>query len=142
MYRKFKKNNKIVQNQLRSKLLFKNTYELPSLLSIRLNVNFHKLKSFNNSIILEGLFLLELIGSLKANISYFKKMYQEVNIQISTVLRKTYNFYFLMLLKLFYFPLLVRRNLFLTEAFDKSINYYCTLTTLDSFLFLPDIYFK
>ena len=69
-------------------------------------------------------------------------MYQEVNIQVSTILRKDYILYFLMLLKLFYFPLLVRRNLFLTEAFDKSNNYYFTLINVSSFLFLPDIYFK
>jgi hypothetical protein len=142
MFRKLKKNNKVLQNQLRSKLLFKNTYNITSITSARLNINFNKLKSFTDDIILEGLFFLEFIGSLKANISYFKKMYQEVNIQVSTVLRKDYILYFLMLLKLFYFPLLIRRNLFLTEAFDKSNNYYFTITNIGSFLFLPDIYFK
>lgn len=142
MFRKLKKNNKVLQNQLKSKLLLKNTYNSTSLTAVRLNINFNKLKSFTDDIILEGLFFLEFIGSLKANISYFKKMYQEVNIQVSTILRKDYILYFLMLLKLFYFPLLVRRNLFLTEAFDKSNNYYFTLINVSSFLFLPDIYFK
>jgi uncharacterized membrane-anchored protein len=37
------------------------------------------LKSFNDVLILEGLFLLEFLTSLKTSISYFKKMYQEVD---------------------------------------------------------------
>ena len=71
----------------------------------------------------KDLFLLEFIGGLKSNISYYKKMYQEVNLQVSSILRRNYSFYFIMLLRLFYFPLLVRRNILLTESFDKNSNY-------------------
>ena len=142
MLRKWKKNNQIVSNQLQSKLLLKNTYDKTLVKSTRLNVNFHKLRSFNDDLVLEGLFFLEFIGGLKANISYYKKMYQEVNLQVSTVLRKSFISYFMMLLKLFYFPLLNRRSLYLTEAFDKNNQYYFTVTNVNSFLFLPDIYFK
>ena len=142
MIRKMKKNNKITTNQLRSKLLLTNLYNIPSIKNARLIINFNKLKSFNDDIVLEGLFLLEFISSLKTNISYYKKMYQEVNLQITSILRRDYLFYFIILLRLFYFPLLVRRSIFLTEAFDKVNNYYFTLTNINSFLLLPDIYFK
>ena len=142
MLRKWKKNNQVVTNQLQSKLLLKNTYDNSLLKSTRLNVNFHKLKSFNDDLVLEGLFFLEFIGGLKANISYYKKMYQEVNLQVSSVLRRSFISYFLMLLKLFYFPLLNRISLYLNEAFDKNNQYYFTITNVNSFLFLPDIYFK
>jgi hypothetical protein len=120
----------------------KNTYDITSLKTSRLNVNFHKLKSFNEDLVLEGLFFLEFIGGLKATISYYKRMYQEVNLQVSSVLRFNYMSYFLVLLKLFYFPLLNRRSLYLNEAFDKNNQYYFTITDVNSFLFLPDIYFK
>jgi len=76
MIRKMKKNNKITTNQLRSKLLLTNLYNIPSIKNARLTINFNKLKSFNDDIVLEGLFLLEFISSLKTNISYYKKMYQ------------------------------------------------------------------
>ena len=137
-----KKNNKITTNQLRSKLLLTNLYNIPSIKNARLIINFNKLKSFNDDIVLEGLFLLEFISSLKTNISYYKKMYQEVNLQITSILRNEYFFYFIILLRLFYFPLLVRRSIFLTEAYNKANNYYFTLTNINSFLLLPDIYFK
>lgn len=142
MSRRLDKNNFIVVNQLRSKLLLKNLYDLPALKTARLTINFHKLRSFNDDVVLEGLFFLEFIGSLRSNINYYKKMYQEVNLQILSILRKRYIFYFFMLLKLFYFPLLMRRNILLTESFDKLNNYYFTIDTINSFLFLPDIYFK
>lgn len=142
MLLKSKKNNKVVVNQLRTKLLLKNLYNKTSIKTTRLSVNFHKLKSFNDDLVLEGLFFLEFISGLKANISYYKKMYQEVNLQVSNILRKHYINYFFVLLRLFYFPLLIRRSLYLTESFDKVNNYYFTLTNINSFLFLPDIYFK
>mgnify|MGYP001085864404 CR=1 FL=1 len=139
---KTKKNNQIVINQLRSKLLFKNLYDKTSIKCARVSINLNKLRSFNDDLVLESLFLLEFIGGLKSNISYYKKMYQEVNLQVSSVLRSDYSFYFIMLLRLFYFPLLVRRNILLTESFDVNNNYYFTLTSINSFLALPDIYFK
>ena len=137
-----KKNDSVITNQLRSKLLLTNLYNKTSIKEARLTLNFNKLKSFNDDIVLEGLFLLEFISSLKTNISYYKKMYQEVNLQVTSIVRREYLFYFITLLKLFYFPLLVRRGIFLTEAFDKVDNYYFTLTNINSFLLLPDVYFK
>jgi len=142
MFKKFSKNDLIVQNQMRTKLLFKHLYNVPKLNSIQLKSNFRKLKSFNDDIVLEGLFLLEFLGSLKANVSYYKKMYQEVNLEVSSILRKQYIYYFLFILKLFYFPLLTRRNVLLKESFDSSYNYRFTLSDVNSFIFLPDVYFK
>lgn len=131
-----------MRNQIRSKLLFKHIFITPKIKSIRLTSNFNKLKSFNDDIVLEGLFLLEFIGSLKANVNYYKKMYQEVNIQILSILRRHYLFYHLFLLKIFYFPLLIRRNVFLKESFDKNYNYAYTVKDINSFALLPDIFFK
>lgn len=142
MSKKILKNNNIMVNQIRSKLLLKHFYNLPTIKTSRLTVNFTKLRSFNDDIVLEGLFLLEFIGFLKGNVSYHKKMYQEVNLQISSILRNMHIFNFLLLLKIFYFPLLVRRNLFLVESFDKAHNYAFTITNVNSFPFLPDIFFK
>jgi hypothetical protein len=142
MLKKTLKNNLVMTNQIRSKLLLKHLYNNVTVKSSRLSVNFSKLRSFNDDIILEGLFLLEFLGSLKANVTYYKKMYQEVSLQIATILRRVNIFYFTMLLKLFYFPLLIRRNVSLVESFDKTNNYSFTLTSINSFPFLPDIYFK
>ena len=142
MLRKLNKNNIIINNQLRSKLLYKNQYNVVSIKSSRLTFNFNKLKSFNDDIVLEGLFLLEFLGSLKGTISYYKKMYQEVNLQVTSILRGNYLSYFLLLLKIFYFPLLIRRNVLPTESFDKLSNYSFTLLNVNSFTFLPDIYFR
>lgn len=142
MSRQIIKNNNIMVNQMRSKLLLKHLYNLPHIKTTRVSVNFTRLKSFNDDIVLEGLFLLEFITFLKANISHHKRMYQEVNLQILSILRNKNVFNFLLLLKIFYFPLLNRRNLFLVESFDKVNNYAFTLTNLNFFPFLPDIFFK
>lgn len=142
MLKKTLKNNLVMTNQIRSKLLLKHLYNNTTLQSSRLSVNFNKLKSFNDDIILEGLFLLEFLSSLKANVTYYKKMYQEVSLQIATILRRTNIYYFIVLLKLFYFPLLIRRNVSLVESFDKTNNYSFTLTSVNSFPFLPDVFFK
>lgn len=139
---KLKKNINIIKNQLRCKLLIKNLYLLNFLKSIRVNINLNKLKSFNDVLILEGLFLLEFLTSLKTSISYFKKMYQEVNIQLSTVLRKKYIFYLIYILKIFYFPLLLRRNESLAFNFDNLANCSLTVTNVTMLPFLPDVYFK
>lgn len=119
---KFKKNTNIINNQLRCKLLVKNFYSFNLLKSVRVQANLNKLKSFNEVLILEGLFLLEFLTSLKASITYHKKMYQEVNVQLSNILRKKYIFYFMYLLKIFYFPLILRRNESLSSNFDAASN--------------------
>ena len=110
MFKKLKKNNSIITNQLRSKLLVKNLYSLNFTKLIQLQLNLNKLKSFNDVVITEGLFLLEFLSSLKSSITHFKKMYQEVNVQLSVRLRDYTVFYFLFILKIFYFPVLLLRN--------------------------------
>lgn len=142
MFKKFKKNDLIITNQIRSKLLTKHFYNQTSVNSVRLTLNLNKLKSFNDDVILEGLFLLEFFSSLKGNINYYKKMYQEVNLQLSSILRKSYIFYLFLILKIFYFPIVVRRNVALTTTFDKLFNYSFTLSDINMLVMLPDIYFK
>ena len=142
MLRKIKKNEFIILNQIRTKLLLKNLYNVPTLKNTNLTINLLKLKSFNDDSILEGLFLLEFLTALRGNISYYKKAYQEVTIQINTYLRHSMSFYFLILLKVFYFPIIIRRGLGVTESFDKLLNYNFTLNDINFFPFLPDIYFK
>ena len=122
--------------------MIKNVYSLNFFKSVRVNLNLTKLKSFNEISILEGLFLLEFLTSLKTSITYYKKMYQEVHVQLSTILRKKYIFYLLYILKIFYFPLLLRRNESLAFNFDKVANCSLTVTNVTMLPFLPDIYFK
>ncbi len=142
MLNKFNKNNNIIFNQIRSKLLFNNIFNFNFFKSIQLQTNFNKLKTFNEVIILEGLFLIEFIGSLKSCITYNKKMYQHVNVQISNRLRQNHIFYLFCLLKILYFPVLVRRNEPLKQTLDKFSNYYMTLLNINIFPFIPDIFFK
>ena len=142
MFKKLKKNNSIIINQLRSKLLVKNLYSLNFTKLIQLQLNLNKLKSFNDVVITEGLFLLEFLSSLKSSITHFKKMYQEVNVQLSVRLRDYTVFYFLFILKIFYFPVLLRRNESAVFNFDKFFNYYLTLNNINMLPFIPDIFFK
>ncbi len=69
-------------------------------------------------------------------------MYQEVHVQLSNTLRSPHFFYFFTILKMFYFPILNRRNLVLADSFDKSFNYTLKLNNVNTFPFVPDIYFK
>ena len=69
-------------------------------------------------------------------------MYQEVSLQLANIIRDRYIYYFVVLMKLFYFPLLARRNVSMTQAFDVNNNYAFTVVNLNSFPVLPDIYFK
>lgn len=142
MLKKFNQNNDVIYNQLKSKLLYKNVYSYNNIKSIIVNVNLFKLKSFNDDVILETSFLIEYLTSLKSFINFYKRMYQEVNLQIASNLRGTYIFYFLFLLKIFYFPILRRRNLVLPDSFDTALNYSFTLNSINTFSFVPDIYFK
>jgi hypothetical protein len=142
MLNKFTKNNSIIFNQIKTKLLFQNNFDFNLIKSIQLQTNFNKLKTFNEVIILEGLFLIEFISSLKSCITFNKKMYQHVNVQISSRLTSTYIFYVFCLLKILYFPVLLRRNEPLKQTLDKFFNYYITLTNINIFPFIPDIFFK
>ena len=89
MHLYLKQNDSVISNQLKSKLLYKHVFESQKLKTVRLNINLNKLKSFNEDIILESLFLLEFLTSLKSYISFYKRMYQEVHVQLSN----TYNSY-------------------------------------------------
>lgn len=142
MFKKLKKNNLIIINQLHSKLLIKNSFSLNLTKLVSLQLNLNKLKSFNEVTILEGLFLLEFLSSLKSSITYYKKMYQEVNVQLATRLRDYYSFYFLFVLKIFYFPVLLRRNESVVSNFDQLANYSLTLSNINMLPFIPDIFFK
>ena len=53
MFKKLKKNNTIITNQLRSKLLAKNIYSLNFTKLIQLQLNLNKLKSLNIQIYLK-----------------------------------------------------------------------------------------
>lgn len=141
MFKKLKQNHFIYTNQLRSKLLIKNNRIL-EIKTIQLHLNLNNLKSFNETTILEGLFLLEFITSLKAAISSYKKMYQQVNIQLMIKLRKNYVFYFLNLLKIFYFPIILRRNEIVTYNFNQSLTFSFTIDNLNILPFLSDVFFK
>ena len=142
MERKILKNNSIIFNQMRTKLLKKHLNNNVSIRSNRLSLNLNKLRSFNDDVILEGLFLLEFLGLYRSNVTYYKKMYQEVSLQLANIIRDRFVYYFVLLMKLFYFPLLARRNVSMTQAFDINNNYAFTVVNLNSFPALPDIYFK
>lgn len=141
---KFKQNNLISSNQLQYKILYTNQafYRFSKKNKVILNLDLHKLKSLNEDLILDGLLLLEFFTSLKANISNFKKMYQQINLQVRSVIRKSYLLYFISILKLFYFPVLIRRNTFLdTKTITKNI-YILNILNVNIIPFIPDVYFK
>jgi hypothetical protein len=123
MFKKLQQHNFIIKNQLRSKLLVKNFQNFNLFDSIQLHINLNKLKSLNDPLIFEGFFLLEFISLIKSSITSHKKMYQQVNIQISTLLKSNIVLYFLLLLKIFYFPIIIRRNDVLKYNLDSLNNY-------------------
>jgi hypothetical protein len=123
MFKKLNQNNFLIKNQLRIKLLINNFYNFPLFDSIQLHINLNKLKTLNDSIIFEGFFLLEFISLIKSSITAHKKMYQQINIQISTLLKNNVILYLLLLLKVFYFPIIFRRNDILKYNLDSLYNY-------------------
>lgn len=142
MLKKLEKNNHINNNQLRTKLLYKNLFNIQRVKSIHLNCNLRKLRSHEDDSIIEGMFLLEFFTLLKSNINYYKRMYQEVSLQLMNIMRKSYSCYLLMLLKLFCFPLLIRRNITPKISFDKLSNYYLSISSINLIEFLPNIFYK
>jgi hypothetical protein len=123
MFKKLQQNNFIIKNQLRSKLLLKNFYNFHLFDSIQLHINLNKLKTLNDPIIFESFFLLEFISLIKSSITSHKKMYQQINVQISTLLKNNLVIYLLLLLKIFYFPIISRRNDILKFNLDNLHNY-------------------
>ncbi len=142
MFKKLQQNNFIIKNQLRSKLLLKNFYNFHLFDSIQLHINLNKLKTLNDPIIFESFFLLEFISLIKSSITSHKKMYQQINVQISTLLKNNLVIYLLLLLKIFYFPIISRRNDILKFNLDNLHNYWLSLINLNIFPFLPDVFFK
>jgi len=142
MFKKLEQNNFIIKNQLRLKLLVKNFYNFHLFDSIQLHLNLNKLKTLNDPIIFEGFFLLEFISLIKSSITSHKKMYQQINIQVSTLLKNNVVLYFLLLLKIFYFPIIFRRNDVLKYNLDSLYNYWLSLLNLNIYPFLPDVFFK
>lgn len=142
MNQKYKKNSQVSYNQLRVKFLYNNTFESNTDINMHLNINLFKLKSFNDDTLLESLFLLEFFSSLKSYISYHKKMFQEVNVQVANTLRKDSLMYFLVLLRTFYFPILYRRNFSFDDLkfINKSFNF--NISNVNLLPFLPDTFFK
>jgi|KBSMisStaDraftv2_1062788.scaffolds.fasta_scaffold447546_1 hypothetical protein len=123
MFKKLQQNNFIIKNQLRTKLLVKNFYNFNLFDSIQLHINLNKLKTLNDPLIFEGFFLLEFVSLIKSSITSNKKMYQQINIQISSLLKNNIILYFLLLLKIFYFPIIYRRNDVLKFNLDNLHNY-------------------
>lgn len=142
MFKKFSQHDFIIKNQLRSKLLIKNFPNFSLFDSIQLHINLNKLKSLNDPLIFEGFFLLEFISLIKSSITSHKKMYQQVNIQVSTLLKNNLILYFLLLLKIFYFPIIIRRNDVLKYNLDSLNNYWLSLINVNIYPFLPDVFFK
>jgi len=142
LYSQNKINKAIIFNHLKVKCLSKSRFDLVSIKSIISTINLFKLKSFNESILLESLFLLEFLSGGKATINFFKKMYTAVNIQVSKRIRREFIFNFLMLFKIFYFPILRRRNIFLTNNINSAGNYILPIPNVNLLPFLPDIYFR
>jgi hypothetical protein len=142
MFKKFQQHNLIIKNQLRSKLLIKNFHNFNLFDSVQLHINLNKLKSLNDPLIFESFFLLEFISLIKSSITSYKKMYQQVNIQISTLLKNNLVLYFLLLLKIFYFPIIIRRNDTLKYSLDNLNNYWLSLQNVNIYPFLPDVFFK
>ena len=107
-----------------------------------MQISLNKLKSFGQNNVIESLFLLELLSSLKSSITSYKKMYQAVNVQISNILRKLNIFYFLFLFKIFYFPVMRRRKEPIFLNFTESGVNMVTVKNVNLLPFLPDIFFK
>lgn len=130
-----------IYNHLRLKLLYKNIFN--SVLPLTtMHINLYKLKSFDDDKILENLFLLESLSSMKSSIKTYKKGYQNNFIQIISSLRNHYSFFFLRLLRFFYFPLLKRRGNLPEMYFDKGNNIMFSIKFINEIPFISEIYFK
>lgn len=133
----------ILDSQLRLKVISQNSYDLNLLkASVNINANILKLKTFHDENVLECFLLFDLLFRGKSTVKSFQRKYQQSNLQIAMNLRKYQLYNFLLLLQIFYFPLFLRRNLFLKLAFDSTKNLIFNVTELNNFPFFPDVYFK
>lgn len=132
--------NKFNEDQIRLKLLTKQVNGLYK--KSNLNINLYKLPNITDNLILESLLLLEFFTGTKTHINHLKRNFKEVNIQVANNLNKKNLSYFFNLLKIFYLPILQRRNLQVTDDKIFSSNFNYTITNINLIPFIPDIYFK
>lgn len=137
----FEKNDNILFNQLRLKLLYKSKFK-ENKFSINLSVNLNTLKSYSDNNISENLFFLEFITSIKGIIKNYKKSYHNLTVNISYNLRKKYIYFFINLLRMFYFPIIKRRNNNLSFYYDPSYNISFYMYNLKDMPFMPNIYYN
>ncbi len=142
MFKHLKQNTYLFENQARCKLVIKNLNLLNTPDHITLATNLNRLTTYNDPIILETLYLVELLTNLKPAVTFYRKTYQEVSLQITTVLRKFNIFYFLLICKIFYFPLLKRRNETLSSSSDERGNSTVSLKMVNLLPVFPDLYYK
>lgn len=112
------------------------------LLKINLNLNVLKVSQLSDVLVLDSFYLLEFFSSNKPFINKYKKSYKQVSLQLMNNIRREAEFYFLNILKLFYFPALYRRS----ERFNSNQislnNFNFTISNINLLPFIPDIYFK
>jgi hypothetical protein len=132
--------NYFEKNQLNIKLLTYSYFYFCK--SVNVNVNLSKLHTLNDSTLIEALFLLEFFVGSKPFINYYKKNFKEINIQLMNHLTNKNLSYFFSLFKIFYLPILYRRNILINKnkLFFSNFNY--TLDNINILSFVPDIFFK
>ena len=137
----FEKNDNIIFNQLRLKLLYKSKFKEKKI-NIALAVNLNAIKSYVDNNISENLFFLEFVTSIKGMIKNYKKNYHNMNVYIIYSLRKEHMYFFMNLLKMFYFPIIKRRNDNLLFYYDPSYNISFYISTLKDMPFMSNIYYN
>ena len=131
----------IQANQLRLKLLSKAIYQ-SKLINLSLGTSIINIRSFRNKTILENLLFLEFLSFLRGNIRAYKKSYQSPRVELLSIIKEKATSQFLTLLKIFYVPLLKRRNSKPYYATDASNNIFFELSFIKELPFIPEIYFR
>lgn len=125
--------------QMQLKLLVKDPISIKSSI---LNINLFKISGLKNPLILESLLLLEFFSGSRTILKRLKKNYKEVNAQISGIIQPKNLDYFLSLLKVFYFPILQRRNVFIDSKCVQKRFIINSIENINFLPFIPDIFFK
>jgi hypothetical protein len=135
--------NSIINNQLQKKLLLKSSNDNLSLKTIDFSLNIQEnTKSSIDTLLLESLFILELIIGKKAVIKSLKEKYTSVSSYLGLTVRSKLDiYYFLLLLNKFYLPILYRRKSYFKNSFDSLGNYDLSNLKLNFLMNLPDIYY-
>ena len=134
--------NKIINNNLKSKFIYKNSYKQVALNKFIFNIKLTSLKNLKNKTILNNLFLLELFTQKKCFIKNYKRKFNEIDVSIKSLLNKYNKYNFLFILQVFYFPMLYKHNLQLPKYIDNDSNFLFKLSNLNFFPFLPNIFFN